>query len=70
MIDYRKNAYVSFILNMDAFGERITFKMPNGREKHGTFCGVCVTISIYLILLLFFFSRLAMLTNYSGTEIK
>ena len=54
---------------MDAFGERITFKMPNGREKHGTFCGVCVTLSIYLILLIFFFTRLAVLINYSETEI-
>ena len=69
MIDYRRNACVSFILNMDAFGERITFKMPNGREKHGTFCGVCVTVSIYLILLIFFFTRLAVLINYSETEI-
>ena len=69
MIDYRRNACVSFILNMDAFGERITFKMPNGREKHGTFCGVCVTLSIYLILLIFFFTRLAVLINYSETEI-
>ena len=64
MWDYRRNACVSWILNMDAFGERITFKMPNGREKHGTFCGVCVTLVIYLILLIFFFNRLGSLSTY------
>ena len=69
----RKNSCAKFgdiVYDTDAFGENFSFKLPNGKERHTTKCGVFITFLICSILAVYCLIKLNLLLYYGDSTIN
>ena len=58
------------ILELDSFGEPISFNHPNGNAVYSTGLGACLSVFVTLITYIYFASNLHVMFNHKGDKVS